>query len=274
MSLISKLKRRKYFRYDLVVNDGSGWKKYGDYKEFLDYKDIENPDPGCILKLYGVYKDLSRKEGWARKSLWEHSVPMPGGGMSADNGKGGKKEKPIEERLMEKIMEGADFSGLKPSKLSLPFGKSGGTLDFEAPVVGSGDGTGGFIKMGDNVYPMDGVPPLEFEGKLPSWLHPMAGTMIMGMIDRFGTMIRSAIGGAITETTGIKAKHSTGDSNVVNAGVDEAPDVVSELDELLDEDVDLDIKKPDLIVEEEVVDKKGSVNKGKSKGKGKAEGDK
>jgi hypothetical protein len=269
MNLISKLKMRKYFRFDLDVNDGSGWKKYGDYKEFLDYKDIENPDPGCILKLYGVYKDLSRKEGYARKSLWEHSVPVPGGNVASANGKGSKKEKPIEERLMEKIMEGADFSGLKPAKLSLPFGKSGGTLDFEAPVTGSGDGGGAFIKIGDNRYPMGDVPPLEFEGKLPSWLHPAAGAMIMGMVDRFGTMIKGAIGGAITETTGIKAKNSIPAGNtVINTGVDEAPDAISELDDILNDDIEGVTTKE----KEKVVNKKGSA--GKSKGKGKTEGGK
>ena len=272
MSLFDKLKRRKYFRYDLFVDDGSGWKLFGDYKDFLAYEDIENPDSGCVLQLYGVYKDMSRKEGFARKSLWQHLAPTPGGGASTAGAKGGKKEKPIEERLMEKIVENADFSGLKPAKLSLPFGKSGGTLDFEAPGGGSpGDGGGGYIKMGDNVYPMGEVPPLEFEGKLPSWLHPAAGAMIMSMFDRFGGMIKSAIGGAITETTGIKAKKGAPASNTVaNVDAGEAPDAVSELDELLAEDADMSTVKDDKVA----VNKKGSTGKGKGKGKGKSEGGK
>lgn len=267
MGMFDKLKRRRYFRYDLFVNSDGVWKKFGDYKEFLDYKDIENPDPGCILKLYGVFKDLSKKDGWARASLWEHAVPMPSGMVDS---KGGKKEKPIEERLMEKIMEGADFSGLKPSKLSLPFGKSGGSLDFEAPVSGSGD-TGGYIKMGDTVYPMDGVPPLEFDGKLPAWLHPMAGTMIMGLIDRFGDMVKGAIGGAITETTGIKAKSSTSaGTGTFDKGDGSDYDAVSELDDILDDNVHIG----DEGAEEMVVDDKKNVGKAKSKGKGKARGGK
>ena len=235
MKLFDKIRRRKYFRYDLFVNNGDGWHKFGDYKEFLDYKDIESPDPGSVLKLYGVYNDSSRREGYARESLWEHEVPVPGGKSAAG---GGKKEKPIEERLMEKIIEGADFSNLKPHKMSVPLGKSGGSLEFESPVnVPIGDGSGGgYVVIDGNRYPMGDVPPLEFEGKLPAWLHPAAGAMITSFMDRAGGFIKGAIGSAITETTGIKAKNPPASQIAQNAESIEKPkDAVDELDALLDE---------------------------------------
>lgn len=236
MKFIDKIKRRKFFRYDLFVNGGDGWKNFGDFKDYLDYKDIENPDTGSILRFYGVFKDLSQKDGWAREMLWEKEVPIPGGGKSAVGGT--KKEKPIEERLMEKIIEGADFSGLKPHKMSVPLGKSGASVDFEAPVnvpIGDG-GSGGYVVIDGNRYPMGDVPPLEFEGKLPAWLHPAAGAMITSFMDRAGGFIKGAIGSAITETTGIKAKNPPASQIAQNAESIEKPkDAVDELDALLDE---------------------------------------
>lgn len=239
MGLFDKFKRKsKYFRYELQVNDGSGWKKYGDFAEYLDYEDIENPDPGSILKLYGVFNDLSKKDGIGKKSLWEHEVPVPGGKKE----KGGK-EKPIEERLMEKIVEGADFTGLKPTKLSIPLGKTGGSLDFESPVhvpVGEGD-DGGYIVIDGNKYPMGGIPPLEFEGKLPAWLHPAAGAMIMGLVDKLGGMVSDAVGKGISKATGIKTKETpaegfTKEEGKVEEPSEEPPDLVDDLDSLLAED--------------------------------------
>ena len=216
MSLFSRLRRKKYFRYDLFVNEGNGWKKFGDFVEYLAYEDIEDPIPGSVLKLYGVKQDLNRKEGFVRKSLWEHDVPMPGGGkVSADV----KKEKPVEERLMEKLIENADFTNLKPSKMSIPFGKSGSTLDFEAPMTGMGE-----------------MPPLEFEGKLPAWMHPAAATVITSFLDRAGGIIKSSIGSAISDSTGIKVKDSAAkESGESKAEVEKPPDMTGELDRLLDE---------------------------------------
>lgn len=232
MGIVSRIKRRKYFRYDLFVNDGDGWKKFGDYKDFLDYKALENPDPGSFLKFYGVYKDSSQKDGQARVSLWEKLVPMPGGGSKAAAG-GGKKEAPIEERLMEKIVEGADFSGLRPHKMSLPLGKSGGTLEFESPVnIPSGDG-GGYVVIDGNRYPMGDMGALEFEGKLPAWLHPAAGAMITGLMDRAFKFFKSSVAEGITDATGIKAKDSGGATE--EGKIEEPPDAVAQLDNLLEE---------------------------------------
>jgi len=235
MSLFDKFRRNKYFRYELQVNDGSGWKKYGDFVEYLDYEDIENPDPGSILKLYGVYTDSTKKDGFSKKSLWEHEVPIPGGKKEK-----GEKEKPIEERLMEKIVEGADFTGLKPTKLSIPLGKTGGSLDFESPVlVPGGEDGGGYLLIDGNKYPTGQIPPLEFEGKLPAWMHPAAGAMIMGLVDKFGGMIKSSIGDAITHTTGIKAKEPASEGFTKKEGeveaTEEPPDLVGDLDNILAE---------------------------------------
>ncbi len=238
MKLVDKIKRRRFFRYDLFVNDGGGWKKFGDFKDYLDYEDIENPDTGSLLRFYGVYKDLSQKDGWGRKMQWEKEVPTPGGGKSAADG-GTKKERPIEERLMEKIIEGADFSGLRPHKMSVPLGKSGGSLEFESPVsVPSGDGKdGGYVVIDGNRYPMGDMPPLEFEGKLPAFLHPAAGALIMGLMDRAGGFIKGAIGNAITETTGIKAKNQPAGQIAEKAeSIEQPKDAVDELDDLLYED--------------------------------------
>lgn len=238
MGIISRFKRRKFFRYDLAVNDGSGWKQFGDYKEFLAYKDIENPDPGSVIRLYGVYKDSSQKEGWGREMVWEKEVPMPGGGGKVA---ASKKEKPVEERLMEKIVEGADFSGLKPTKLSIPLGKTGGSLDFESPVhiPVNGDGSG-YMVIDGNRYPTGNIPPLEFDGKLPAWMHPAAGAMIMGLVDKFSNVLKTSIGGAITQATGIKAKEQSEGSTKKEVNVEEPiekpPDLVDGLDELLSED--------------------------------------
>lgn len=247
MKLFDKIKYHKYFRYDLFVNGGDGWKLFGDFKEYLDYEDIENPDTGSILRFYGVFKDLSQKDGWARKMLWQEAVPVPGGGKSAVGGS--KKEKPIEERLMEKIIEGADFSGLKPHKMSVPLGKSGASVDFEAPVnVPVGDGSSsGYVIVDGNRYPMGDMPPLEFEGKLPAWLHPGAAAMITAFMDRAGGFIKGAIGSAITETTGIKAKSPPAGQIAQNAESIEKPkDVVDELDALLDEDTKIVDDKVDI----------------------------
>ena len=236
MKFIDKIRRRRFFRYDLFVNGGDGWKKFGDFKEYLAYKDIENPDTGSVLRFYGVFKDLSQKDGWSREMLWEKEVPTPGGGKSASAG-GGTKEKPIEERLMEKIIEGADFSNLKPHKMSVPLGKSGGSLEFESPVnVPVGDGSG-YMVIDGNRYPMGDMPALEFEGKLPAWLHPAAGAMITSFMDRAGGFIKGAIGSAITETTGIKAKNPPAGQIAEKAESIEKPtDAVDELDALLEKD--------------------------------------
>ena len=238
MKLFDKIKRHRYFRYDLFVNSGDGWKEYGSFKDYLDYEDIENPDTGSILRFYGVYKDLSQKAGWSRKMVWQKEVPVPGGGGGKSAAGGSTKEKPIEERLMEKIIEGADFSGLRPNKMSVPLGKSGGSLEFESPVaVPMGDGSGGgYVVIDGNRYPMGDMPPLEFEGKLPAWLHPAAGAMITGFMDRAGGFIKGAIGSAITDTTGIKAKAPPAGQIVQNAeSVDKPKDAVDELDDLLAE---------------------------------------
>jgi hypothetical protein len=246
MSLLDRLKRRRYFRYDLFVNDGNGWKKFGDFKEYMDYDDIENPDPGTLLKFYGVYSDSTQKDGWARKSLWQQEVPMPGGGR-VTVGAGGKKEAPIEERLMEKIIEGADFSGLKPSKMSLPFGKSGGALEFESPVhIPGGGENDGYIIVDGARYPMGEISPLEFEGKLPAFLHPAASGMIMALMDKGAGIIKSAIGGAITETTGIKVKNPVPGGNTESTKIEtqaEPLNPIDELDSLLDAEDDKIIEK-------------------------------
>ena len=237
MRLFDKIKRKKFFKYELFVNSGEGWKRFGEYKDFLDYDDIESPDPGSVLKFYGVKKDLSSKEGFAKESLWEHEVPIPGGKKE----KGGK-EKPIEERLMEKIVEGADFTGLKPTKLSIPLGKTGGSLDFESPVlIPSGEDGGGYLVVDGNRYPTGQIPPLEFEGKLPAWMHPAAGAMIMGLVDKFGGMLKTSIGGAITQATGIKTKEQPASEGLtkkegeVKEPSEEPPDLVGDLDNLLAE---------------------------------------
>lgn len=225
MGLFDRLKKKKkFFRYDLFVNEGDGWKLFGDYAEYLDYDDIENPTPGAIIKLYGVYVDKSKKEGFGRTSVWEKEVPIPGG--KAAKGEAVKKEKPIEDRFLEKIIESVDFSKMQPSKLSVPFGKTGGTLEFSAPTTGYGD-----------------MPPLEFEGKLPAWLHPAAAQVIDNFIDKFSGIAKTAIGGAISEATGIKAKQPGSESTVEKEGVAEkAPDMVSELDNILEEEVEPETK--------------------------------
>ncbi len=222
MSIMGKLKRRKYFRYELVVNDGGGWKKFGEYKEYLTYNDIENPDAGSLLKLYGVFNDKSSKDGISRESLWEHEVPMPGGGRKAD---GEKKEKPLEDRLMEKIVEHADFSHLQPSKLSMPFGKTGGSLELQALPGG-----------GSNPY--GEIPPISFEGALPAWLHPAAGALIVNLMEKGGKFLRENISGAISDATGIKAKDKGSRKTT-----EEPPDAVNELDKLLDGVEDEETKK-------------------------------
>lgn len=244
MGIVGRIKRHKYFRYDLFVNAGDKWKQFGDgFKEYLDYKDIENPDLGSILRFYGVYKDKTQKDGWARKLLWEKEVPIPGGGKTA-TGKGGEKEKPIEERLMEKIIEGADFSNLKPNKMSVPLGKSGGSLEFESPVtVPGGDGSGGgYVVIDGNRYPMGDMSPLEFDGKLPAWLHPAAGAMITSLMDRAFSFFKGSVADGISQATGIKVKGS-GDKSADGKKIEEPPDALTQLDNLLEEDEKKEEKK-------------------------------
>lgn len=232
MGILGRIKRHKFFRYDLFMNTGDAWKQFGEgLKEYLDYKDIENPDPGAILRLYGVYNDKAQKDGWGREMLWEKAVPMPGGGKAA----GSKKEKPIEERLMEKLLDGADFSGLRPNKMSIPLGKSGGSLEFESPVtIPAGDGNGkGYMVIDGNRYPIGDMGALEFEGKLPAWLHPAAGALITGLMDRAAGFFKSSVGDAITETTGIRVKNKSGNDNTTGQKIEEPPDAVAQLDSLL-----------------------------------------
>lgn len=215
MGIIDKIKRRKYFRFDLFVNDGDGWKQVGEgFKKYIRYKDIDEPDPGSFLRFYGIYKDLSQKDGWGRDMLWEKVVPMPGGGGKAAVV---KKEKSIEDKLMEKVVENADFSHLQPSKLSIPFGKSGASLELQALPGGS-----------DNPY--GEIPAISFEGNLPAWLHPAAGALIINLMEKGGDFLRKTVSGAISDATGIKAK---GEGNGKTA--EHPPNSVAELDKILDE---------------------------------------
>ncbi len=238
MGLFDRLRRKsKYFRYDLCVNEGDGWKKFGEYGEYVPYDEIDDPTPGAVLRLYGVYEDKSSKEGFRRRALWTEKVPSPGG----ESKEGTKKEKPIDEKLMEKLVESADFSGLRPSKMSIPFGKTGGSLEFESPALSPGGDSKGFVKIDGNIYPMGDMPPLEFEGKLPAWLHPAAGAMITGLIDRFGGMVKSSLSSAISDATGIRAKNSSSKVIAEKSEVleetkepQQPPNMVAEIDELLE----------------------------------------
>lgn len=214
MGIIGRIKRRKYFSYTLDVNTGDGWKKFGDYKVFLGYKDLDEPDPGSLLRLYGNYKDLSRKEGFGREVVWEKLVPMPGG---AGRKAVAKKEQSIEDRLMEKVVEHADFTHLQPSKLSIPFGKAGASLELQATPGG-----------GNNPY--GEIPPISFEGNLPAWLHPAAGALIVNLMEKGGDFLRKNISGAITDATGIKEKKDTGNKKDTEQPIDPS----AQLHKLLD----------------------------------------
>lgn len=222
--IIGRIKRRKYFRYDLFVNTGGDWKQFGDsLKKFIKYKNLEHPEPGSLLRLYGVYNDSSEKDGWGRDLVWEKLVPMPGGtGKKAD---GTKKELSIEDRLMNKVVEHADFTKLQPSKLSIPFGKSGSCLELQATPSGGDYGE---------------IPAISFDGNLPAWLHPAAGALIINLMEKGGDFLRKNISGAISDATGIKTKE-TGNKK----DIEQPTDSVDQLDKLLakDEDEEQESKK-------------------------------
>ena len=71
-----------------------------------------------------------------------------------------------------------------------------------------------------------------------------AGAMITSFMDRAGGFIKGAIGSAITETTGIKAKSSSTSKIAQTAeSIDKPKDAVDELDALLEEvDNKMDVK--------------------------------
>lgn len=235
MGIFGRIMRHKYFRYDLCVNVGDGWKWVGEgFKKYLKYKDLENPDPGSLLRFYGVYRDTTQKDGWGRDMLWEKVVPVPGGAGKKADGTGTKKEKSIEDRLMEKVVENADFSHLQPSKLSVPFGKSGASLELQALPGGS-----------DNPY--GEIPPISFDGTLPAWLHPAAGALIINLMEKGGDFLRKNISGAISDSTGIKVK-DTGNKK----DTEQPTDSVDQLDKLLakDEDEEQESKKNEETVKE------------------------
>lgn len=277
MGLIDRISRRiKYFRYDLVVNrgDGKGWITVAEFTKFISYEDIE-PDPGSVVRLYGVSTDKAQKDGIAKKLLWQEKVPSPDGaydGESSEDGKGKKKEKSIEEKLMEKIVESADFSKLQPAELSVPFGKAGGSLSFKSPVLNPGNPGAGLIKLGDgSFYSMGEMPPLEFDGKLPSWLHPAAGTMIMQLIDKFGGMVKGAISGGISDATGIRLRDTGGGMPAGGGAGGQPPNMINELDSLLHEDINVEYVDDNKDVAKEDGDVSNIKVKDKSKSKSKKE---
>jgi hypothetical protein len=275
MGLFDRISRRiKYFRYDLVVNkgDGKGWVTVAEFTRFISYEDIE-PDPGSVVRLYGVSVDKSQKEGVAKKLLWQEKVPSPDGyeGEPSEDGKGKKKEKSIEEKLMEKIVESADFTKLQPAELSVPFGKAGGSLSFKSPVLNPGNPGAGMIKVGDSYYSMGEMPALEFDGKLPSWMHPAAGTMIMQLLDKVGGFVKGAISGGISDATGIKVHDASGGVPAGDGRSGQPPDMVNELDRLLHEDVNVEYVEDNKDVIKEDSNDSNIKVKDKSKSKSKKE---
>lgn len=137
--------------------------------------DLTEREPG-VYALYAVYKDGSQRQ------VWRDKVPAPDGMVKPKEEKKEKKEKDEDWQvaLGKKLVEQADFSKLQPSSLKLPMGNM--EMEFSNPDVARGGG---------EEYGEDGLPPLQFDGKLPMMMHPGVAPIIDRYIDKAGGIIEN-----------------------------------------------------------------------------------
>ena len=233
--MLKWLNRKKIVNYILKYYANGKWVSIADSKhnEFLNAgfspDDMEDPDPGTY-RYYAEYKDGTKH------AVWTYTVPG-----SVEEAEGKKKKKSLNEVLTEKIIEQVDFTGLQPSKMTIPFGNM--SMEFTNPNANTGGGEG-YIVVDGNRYPVGSVPPLEYDGKLPIWMHPAAIGMISGLVDKVGKMINESVVGGVKKALGIKERPVTpadtfkhkGKSEKEKEGFEEEySSMIGNLDKLLEE---------------------------------------
>lgn len=155
--------------------NSSNWQKLMEFDYQIEPTMLSDLEPGWTIRLIKIVPRLFRKP--KSEIVWTYKVPRD---TTTHTKK--KDEDPIQNAvitLMTKIAESADFSGLKVNQLELP--QLGGIkLSFS-----SGDNRrGAIVRVGDSEFPIDeqSLGGLEFEGKLPWWMHPVATAMISNMV--------------------------------------------------------------------------------------------
>lgn len=134
----------------------------------LTPEDLEGVEAGYTYRFVKVSSFLGRVR---KKVIWSYKVPP-----SPKRGRESEEELDVNKvivTLLQKVAENADFSGLKIQELTLP-SVAGLQIKF-----GTGMPTNKtVVKVGDSQFVMDGIGSLEFDGKLPWWLHPVAQTFV------------------------------------------------------------------------------------------------
>jgi len=203
MSLLSRFRGKKkeekkvvkYYLNYLGETTNGKWKTIqefdaGQHKGSLDEITV-NPPPG-------LYKFIAHYEDDTMKVLWNETVggyvPTP-----ADKRKS-KKESPV-DKILGKIADQADFSNLQLQELVLP--SDGFNLKFINPNVPQSGSEGGYMIVDGQQIPVGQLPPLEFEGKLPVWMHPAVTATISSLVDKVTKQVTGAFGNAIRNSIGV-----------------------------------------------------------------------
>jgi len=204
MSLLSKLRKKKsdengkevvkYYLNYLGESTNGKWKtvqefESGQHKASLDEITV-NPPPG-------LYKFIAHHKDDSMKVLWNETV---GGYVPTPAAKKSKKESPV-DKILGKIADQADFSNLQLQELVLP--SDGFNLKFVNPNVPQAGTEGGYMIVDGQQIPVGQLPPLEFEGKLPVWMHPAVTATIGGLVDKVAKQVTGAFGSAIRNSIGV-----------------------------------------------------------------------
>jgi len=202
MSLLSRFKGKKkeekrvvkYYLNYLGETTNGKWKTIqefnsGQHKESLDEITV-NPPPG-------LYKFIAHYEDDTMKVLWNETV---GGYVPAPAGRKSKKESPV-DKILAKIADQADFSNLQLRELVLP--SDGFNLKFVNPNIPQAGSEGGYMIVDGQQIPVGQLPPLEFEGKLPVWMHPAVTATISSLVDKVTKQVTGAFGNAIRNSIGV-----------------------------------------------------------------------
>lgn len=202
MSLLSKFRKNKsdkngkkvvkYYLNYLGESTNGKWKTVQELTEPVGKLDdlTINPPPG-------LYKFIAQYEDETMKVLWNETV---GGYVPTPATKKPRKESPV-DKILGKIADQADFSNLQLQELVLP--SDGFNLKFINPNVPQAGTEGGYMIVDGQQIPVGQLPPLEFEGKLPVWMHPAVTATIGGLVDKVAKQVTGAFGSAIRNSIGV-----------------------------------------------------------------------
>lgn len=203
MSIFDRFKKKKgkgktVTKYNLLYLGDSTSGKWKVIKEFKADDNKESLDEISAAPPPGLYRYTAEYPDEIVKVLWKENI---GGYQGYSGGKRTKKETPVEV-MLGKIAEQVDFSTMQLSKLNLP--SDNFNLEFVNPSIPQGNmGEGGYMVVDGQQIPVGQMPPIEFEGKLPIWMHPAITATVSSMIDKFSKQIGSAASGAFRNAIGI-----------------------------------------------------------------------